>query len=180
MEVKNHTIRKALRIIIFTESLKRGVCVSDYDGIERRSGKDRRLLDVPWYQQLFTRGNRIGVRREDDRRRPVCLDRYGKSLFVVIMAIVGLSLLDGLLTLILVAEHGAQEMNPILAVYLDIGTKTFLFVKYMLTVASIFILLLYKEAIAQRFRSGRFSFIMVALVFGSVIVWEVYLFMRSA
>lgn len=153
--------------------------MSDYDGIERRSGKDRRLLNVPWYQQLFTRGNRVGVRREDDRNRPVCLDRYGKSLLVVIMSIVCLSLLDALLTLILVAEHGAKEMNPILAVYLDIGTKTFLFVKYMLTVASIFILLLYKDAITQRFRTGRFSFVLVAFVFGSVIIWEAYLLLLN-
>jgi len=153
--------------------------VSGYDGIERRSGKDRRLQDVPWYQQLFPRGNRVSLRREEDRKRPVCLDRYRTSLFAVIMSIVCLSLLDALLTLILVAEHGAREINPILAVYLNIGTKTFLFVKYMLTVFSIFILLLYKDAIAQRFRTGRFSFILVALVFGSVIIWEAYLLLLN-
>ena len=120
--------------------------MSGYDGTERRSGKDRRLQNVPWYQQLFPRGNRVNLRREEDRKRPVCLDRYGTLLFAVIMSIICLSLLDALLTLILVAEHGAQEMNPILAVYLDIGTKTFLFVKYMLTVFSIFILLLYNKS----------------------------------
>ena len=154
------------------------MCVSDYDGIERRSGNDRRLLNLPWYQQLYPKGNRVGVRREEDRKRAVCLDRYGTSLFVVIMSIICLSLLDGLLTLILVGEHGAREVNPILAVYLNIGAKTFLSVKYMLTVASIIILLLYKEAITQRFRTGRFSFILAAIVFGSVIIWQVYLFMR--
>ena len=117
--------------------------------------------------------------REEDRKRPVCLDRYGTLLFVVIMSIICVSLLDALLTLILVAEHGAQEMNPILAVYLNIGAKTFIFVKYMLTVASIFILLLYKDAITQRFRTGRFSFVLVALVFGSVIIWEAYLLLLN-
>lgn len=151
--------------------------MSGYDGIERRSGKDRRLQNVPWYQQLFSSGNRVGLRREEDRRHPVCLDRYGTLLFVVIMSIICLSLLDALLTLILVAEHGAREMNPILAVYLNIDAKTFIFVKYLLTVIPIFILLLCKEAIAQRFFFGRFSFLMVALVFGSVIMWELYLFM---
>jgi len=152
--------------------------VSGYDGTERRSGKDRRLLNLPWYRRLHLKGNRVGLRREQDRKRAVCLDRYSTSLFVVIMSIICLSLLDGLLTLILVGEHGAREVNPILAVYLNIGTKTFLSVKYMLTVASIFILLLYKEAITQRFRTGRFSFILAAMVFGSVILWEVYLLMR--
>lgn len=153
--------------------------MSGYDGIERRSGKDRRRQNLPWHQQLFPRGNRVSLRREEDRKRPVCLDRYGTLLFVVIMSIVCLSLLDALLTLILVTEHGAQEMNPILAVYLNIGTRTFLFVKYMLTVFSIFILLLYKDAITQRFRAGRFSFVLVALIFGSVIIWEAYLLLLN-
>ena len=165
-------------ICVSAKLLERGVYVSDYDGTERRSGKDRRRRNLPWYQQLNPKGNRVGLRRDEDRKRPACLDRYGTSLFVVIMSIICLSLLDGLLTLILVGEHGAREANPILAVYLNIGAKTFLSVKYMLTISSIFILLLYKEAITHRFRTGRFSFILAAMVFGSVILWQVYLFMR--
>ncbi len=153
--------------------------MSDYDEIERRSGKDRRLRNLPWYQQFFFSGNRVGVRREEDRNRAVCLDRYSTSLFVVIMSIICLSLLDALLTLILVSGHGAQEMNPIMAAYLNMGTKTFVCVKYMLTVFSVFILLFYKDAISQRFYPGRFSFGIVALVFGSVVMWEAYLLLLN-
>lgn len=149
-----------------------------YDGIEQRSGKERRRQDTPWYQQLFFVGKRTQVRRRGDRMQAVHLDQYGTWLFAAIMSIICLSLMDALLTLVLVTEHGAMELNPILAVYLNIGAKTFFLVKYMLTVLSIFILLLYKEAIAQRFRSGRFAFILVALVFGSVVIWEMYLFVR--
>ena len=149
-----------------------------YDGIERRSGEDRRLKNTAWYQLPFFTGQRAHVRRRDDRKKAVLLDRYGTTLFAVIMLIICLSLLDALLTLILVVGYGALELNPILAVYLNIGTETFFIVKYMLTVFSIFILLIYKEAISLRYRGGRFVFILTAMVFGTVVIWEVYLLMR--
>ena len=149
-----------------------------YNEIEHRSGKDRRRQDTPWYQQLFFVGQRTRVRRGEDRLRAVHLDRYGTLLFAVIMSIICLWLLDAFLTLILVTKYGAWEMNPLLAGYLTIGTKTFFLVKYMLTVLSIFLLLLYKEAIAERYRAGRFVFILVAVMFGSVVMWEAYLFIR--
>ena len=161
-----------------TQSSNGSVAGAMYDGIERRSGEDRRLKNMVWYQLPFFTGQRAHVRRRDDRKRAVFLDRYDTALFAVIMLIICLSLLDALLTLILVVGHGALELNPILAVYLNIGTETFLLVKYMLTVFSIFILLIYKEAINLRYRGGRFAFILTAMVFGTVVIWEVYLLMR--
>lgn len=149
--------------------------VSGYNGMDRRSGKDRRQRNSPWYGLFFTGGNRTRVRRKEDRKRAVWMDRYGSRLFTVIMLIIVLSLLDALLTLILVNQHGAREVNPVMSMYLKMGAQTFILAKYLLTVLPILILLFYKEAIAQRFYGERFLFALVVSAFGSVVLWETYL-----
>ena len=143
--------------------------------MDKRSGQDRRDNPMPLFKRLFFNGMRELVRRAEDRKRIVALDRYQPSLFIGIMIILSLSLLDGLLTLILIAE-GARELNPVMQYYLSHGPEVFLLIKYGLTALSVLIIVLVKETLITRYRIGTGILLHVfAAFFGSVVIWEFYL-----
>jgi len=114
------------------------------------------------------------VRRIEDRNCIVIFNRYKPSLFIAIMFVIGLSLLDALLTMILLSQ-GAKELNPVMRYCLSHGPRVFIFVKYGLTVLSVLIIVFVKEAIAARYQIGTGIFLHIfAALFGSVVIWEFY------
>jgi hypothetical protein len=144
-------------------------------GLERRSGQDRREDKRPVFKKLYFKGMRASVRRTEDRQRIVALDLYKPSLFIGIMIVLCLSLLDALLTLMLIAQ-GARELNPVMQYYLSHGPQVFLLVKYGLTAFSVLIIVLLKESLITRYRIGTGMLLHVfAAFFGSVVIWELYL-----
>jgi hypothetical protein len=144
-------------------------------GLERRSGQDRRERSFPLLKKLYFKGMRISVRRAADRKRIVALDQYKPSLFIGIMIVLSLSLLDALLTLILIAQ-GARELNPVMRYYLSHGPQVFLLVKYGLTALSVLIIVLLNETLITRYRIGTGMLLHVfTALFGSVVIWELYL-----
>ena len=86
-------------------------------GMERRSSRDRRQSQISIFKKLFYRGLRESTRRAEDRNGIIVFDRYKPSLVVSIIIVLSLSLLDALLTLILLS-HGAKELNPVMRYYL--------------------------------------------------------------
>ena len=146
-----------------------------YTGLERRSGQDRREHQLSMFKRLFFTGIRQEIRRAEDRKSIVIYDRYKPSLFINIITILGLSLLDALLTLILISQ-GAKELNPVMRYFLSHGPQVFISVKYGLTVLSVLIIMFIKEALSTRYRIGTDVFFHIfAAFFGSVVLWEFYL-----
>lgn len=143
---------------------------------KKRSGSTARRenegLPGLWY--LFF-GRRKDVRRDEDNRESYFLDHYSLRVFAIIIGIILLSLTDALLTLYLI-RHGAAEANPIMEHFLRYGTLPFLAAKYLLTTASIVLLLIYKNVyiFGTRIRA-KYLFIVIFLIFASVVVWEVFL-----
>jgi hypothetical protein len=149
--------------------------VTVYTGLERRSGQDRREHQLSMFKRLFFTGIRQEIRRAEDRKSIVIYDRYKPSLFINIITILGLSLLDALLTLILISQ-GAKELNPVMRYFLSHGPQVFISVKYGLTVLSVLIIMFIKEALSTRYRIGTDVFFHIfAALFGSVVLWEFYL-----
>jgi len=147
-------------------------------GMERRSSRDRRQSQISIFKKLFYRGLRESTRRAEDRNGIIVFDRYKPSLVVSIIIVLSLSLLDALLTLILLS-HGAKELNPVMRYYLNHGTLAFIFVKYGLTVLPMFIILFANEALIDRYRIGAGNlFHVFAAFFGGVVIWEVFLLTR--
>jgi hypothetical protein len=141
----------------------------------QRFGIDRRRRTIPLLRYLVSGGRRRSVRRVEDRRRFIILDRYNPRLLAVIVGILCLSLLDALLTLGLI-EHGATEVNPVMAFFLTQGTLVFTSVKYLLTSVSVVIFLLVNHNVLPRTRfrmSSLFTFAIAA--FALVVVWEIVL-----
>jgi hypothetical protein len=142
---------------------------------ERRSGEDRRKRNRSFLKDLILIGKRRSIRRAADRRKIVALDQYSPSLLFGILSVLSLSLLDALLTLILVSR-GAHELNPIMAYYLSHGTLAFLLVKYGLTALAVILIVLLNEALAARYRLGNGIVLhLFAACFGSVVIWQFYL-----
>jgi hypothetical protein len=144
---------------------------------ERRSGRDRRQGQIKWYKFFLFPGNRRMVRRVDDRKRVILLDRYEPALLLSVVIVLSLSLMDGMLTLFLV-ERGAVELNPVMRYYLTLGPTTFLMAKYGITALALFILVgLHNITFSER-RIGIFLLPFCKLTFGSVVIWELFLLSR--
>jgi len=141
---------------------------------EHRSGEDRRVQPLPLSKSLFFRGRRQSVRRVEERNRIVIFDRYRPSLILFAFIILGLSLLDALLTLTLISQ-GAQELNPVMNYYLTHGPRVFLVVKYSLTALSVLIIIVAHEMITTRYRLLIGILPVFAAIFGVVVIWEFYL-----
>jgi hypothetical protein len=142
---------------------------------EKRYGVDRRKRTIPPFRFLIFGGRRRHVRREEDMKGIVFMDSYSQSLFAVIISILCLSLIDGVMTLHLIG-HGAKELNPIMAYFLDKGTVVFITAKYILTSVAVIIILLIKNTYLPRTRvRSKKLFIFAIVSFSLVVIWEILL-----
>ena len=144
----------------------------DKNRIGSTARREKEGLPGLWY--LFF-GRRKEMRRDEDNRESYFLDHFSLRIFIVIIAIILLSLTDALLTHYLI-RHGAAEVNPVMEHFLRYGPLPFLAAKYLLTTASIVLLLIYKNVyiFGTRIRA-KYLFIVIFLIFASVVVWEMFL-----
>ena len=147
---------------------------SEQDKNRSDSTARREKEGLPGLRYLFF-GRRKEMRRDEDNRESYFLDHFSLRIFIVIIAIILLSLTDALLTLYLI-RHGAAEVNPVMEHFLRYGPLPFLAAKYLLTTASIVLLLIYKNVyiFGTRIRA-KYLFIVIFLIFASVVVWEMFL-----
>ena len=105
---------------------------------DRRSGSERRNTTLAAYWHGARNPRRRGGRRETDLRYAV-VDWYSARLLIPVFAILGLSVLDGVLTVLLM-RHGASEANPFMALFLPHNLLWFALVKLALTGAGLCVL----------------------------------------
>ena len=115
------------------------------------------------------------MRRQDDRQKVILFDWYSPKLFVTILIVLILSIVDGFLTLFLL-EHGAYEVNPIMAYLIDVSPSAFVAVKYSLTCMAALIVLILSNVLTRITRFSAHTLLyFFAGVFMVVVVWELYL-----
>lgn len=83
-------------------------------------------------------------RREGDRDIHFYVDRYSLRSVAIVLATIFLSIADGFFTLNLVAM-GAEEVNPVMAFFLQFGVLPFSLVKYFLTAGCLLVFLIHKN-----------------------------------
>jgi hypothetical protein len=152
-----------------------GSGAGEQSGSRNRCGADRRIDNRARLKYLLFNGRRERIRREEDRGKVFFFDRYPPKLFAAITAILMLSILDALLTLILI-HKGSSELNPVMAYFLEHGLLPFIIAKYLLTSMGVFILLIFKNIFltpAKIHTRSLFSAVIVA--FAAVIAWELFL-----
>ena len=141
----------------------------------RRFGIDRRKRKVITLRMLAGNGRRRTIRRKEDQGRIFLVDQYCPILFIAIIAILFLSVLDGLLTLYML-DFGVYEANPIMAYLLDIGPYTFFITKYAITIITTCGLLLLRGIVIQKFNISAQSLIyFVACLYSVVVMWQLYI-----
>ena len=149
-------------------------CKEKRRGIERRTNNKSRL------KYLMFNGRRVRSRRDEDSGKAIIYDRYNQKLFLAITTILLLSILDAVLTLVVI-QRGATELNPVMAYFLEHGTPTFIVAKYVLTSIGVLILLIFKNVFLSKIKIYTHSlFPCVILVFIIVIAWELFLIMCSS
>ena len=105
---------------------------------DRRSGTERRNTTLAAYWHGARNPRRRGGRRETDLRYAV-VDWYSARLLIPVLTILGLCVLDGMLTVMLM-RHGAFELNPFMALFLPHNLLGFALVKLTLTGAGLCVL----------------------------------------
>ena len=146
--------------------------------LNRRTGKDRRSHNVPDVKSLLIYRRRKKIRRRNDLYKTSYFDQYRPALLVPIVLIIALSIVDAFLTLFLI-DHGAREINPVMAYFLKFGPFTFMSVKYFLTCYSAILLLIFHNVYFRKLKiHARSLFSCVIGAFVIVIGWEIFLMYR--
>lgn len=141
----------------------------------RRSGIDRRKQNGFNIHLLAGNGARRIIRRQEDQGRFFFVDQYSPMLFVTIVGIVFLSVIDALLTLFLL-NHGASEVNPLMAYLLNIGPYAFFIPKYAMTIFATFSLFIFRAVVVQKFNVSTHALLyLLAWIYVAVVGWELYL-----
>jgi len=144
--------------------------------IERTGRTNRRQDEGVSRNRYLLFGRRKEIRRFDDYHQiSYSPDHYSLRIFSVIISIILLSITDAVLTLYLI-RHGASEINPIMEHFLKFGPLPFLAAKYLLTTASVVLLLKYKNAhvFGTKIRA-KYLFVIILLIYISVVLWEMFL-----
>jgi hypothetical protein len=99
--------------------------------VDRRSGVERRHMTVAAYWRGALNPRRRFGRRTSDRNYPV-VDWHSPRVLALVLLILGLSALDGVLTIMLISQ-GANEANPLMALFVPHNLGWFAAVKLGLT-----------------------------------------------
>jgi len=150
----------------------------NYDLVERSSKTEQRIKSSISFRSLLFGGRRETIRRHEDKSRFFIVDRYNQSHFIAIVLILFFSVADAILTIVL-TNHGANEINPIMAYYLEVGPYIFLSVKYSLTRVGLIILLILRNIFLkpiQNYAGSLFYYLLGAFI--GVVSWQFLLLYR--
>lgn len=140
---------------------------------------DRRQHDLPPWHPRRLRGRRIKLRRAEEHDQPYLVDRVGARHFALAAAMLILTLVDGVFTVLLL-ERGCVEANPVMQYLLDHGTLAFFAGKYALTAVFLPVALVMNQyrLFGSRLRVGHFVPLVVAL-YALLIVYQIGLWRMS-
>jgi hypothetical protein len=129
--------------------------MNDLTTPERRRDSDRRRQPTRFWDIFRLRGRRGNVRRAPERQQPRLVERFSTASFCLIMALIACTIVDGVITLQLL-DGNCVEANPVMAFLLHRGYGAFFLGKYVLTVAGLPVLLVFKNysLFGTRFRVG--------------------------
>ena len=137
---------------------------------QRRDSDDRRGRPTPMFSRYALLGGRREACRREDERRGNFVDNHGWVLFLVVSAILLLSVLDALFT-VLFLSYGAVEMNPVVAASLDCGLWVFLTMKSLgIGICVTFL------TITKNFQVSRLGLGVVFVGYSALLVWHSHLY----
>lgn len=143
------------------------------DFVEKRHGVDRRKRSLSAYVHGGLRPRRLHGRRSEDRLYPI-IDWHSPRVLALVVAILGLCVMDGVLTVILM-QHGAVEANPFMALFVPHSLGWFALVKLGLTAIGLIVLVACSRMRLMRIIPGESVLYVVLLAYGVLIGYELQL-----
>lgn len=140
---------------------------------DRRSGVERRQLSLAAYWHGSLNPRRRAGRRRSDSFYPI-VDWHSPRVFALVFTIVGLCVLDGAMTVLLMSQ-GASEINPIMALFLPHELGWFVAVKMSLTGLGAFVLVACSRMRLFRTIPGELLLYAVLACYIALIVYELQL-----
>ena len=142
------------------------------DGFDQRNIKDRRKQPTPGLSRYTFFGRRKTIRRKSEQRRGGYVDRYTSSLFFLLVAIVGLNVLDAFLTLLILDLRG-WEANPVVSSVISLyGTKFWIW-KFSIVSVSLVLLCLH-----SRFKLVRELIVAIGCLYTMVVAYQIFLLLH--
>jgi hypothetical protein len=144
---------------------------------ERRSGVERRRLNVAAYWRGALKPRRRFGRREDDRIYPI-VDWHSPRVLALVLLILGLSGFDGVLTVMLLS-HGANEVNPVMALFVPHNLGWFAVVKLGLTSLGAVVLVACARMTLFRLFRGEVLLYLVVGCYVALVTYELHLLQQA-
>jgi len=127
------------RVLYGRANVLQAARVKSIEPMDRRSGYDRRQRVTHPFTILFSPGRRQQNGRRKSDASNIYVDCYTPTLRYICIGILLLSTVDAFFTLRLI-DKGGSELNPFMAYLLSINIDCFVFVKFIMTAMSLFIL----------------------------------------
>ena len=110
----------------------------------KRCRHDRRSFHMQSLLYSLFKRRRAGLRRAADRHKGYYVDVHEPELLVTGTAILIMSSLDAYFTLLLL-QHGAAEVNPLMKLLIDIDVTLFIKTKIAITAFCIIFIIVHKN-----------------------------------
>jgi hypothetical protein len=140
---------------------------------ERRSGVERRRYSVAAYWRGALNPRRRAGRRETDRVYTI-IDWHSPRVLALVLLILGMSSLDGVLTLMLMSQ-GASEVNPVMALLVPHNPGWFAAIKLTLTSLGAAVLVICARMRLFRFIPGELLLYLVVACYAMLMGYELHL-----
>jgi len=136
---------------------------------DKRILKDRRSHPTQGLSRFILWGQRRDFRRKKDQGKGGYVDRYVPGLLFILILILGLNLLDTILTM-MILEDGGQEANPVVGTVIQLYGDRFWVWKFLTVSVSLVFLCLH-----SKFRLVIPVLVGISAVYIAVIVFQVWL-----
>jgi len=136
---------------------------------DKRLVKDRRTQPTGEWSLYTFFGRRKWFRRKSDQEKAGYVDRYSKQVFFMLIMILGLNIVDSLLTMVLL-DIGGKEFNPIVRSVMDLHGDRFWIWKFTMVSASLVLLCLHRG-----FKLFRGIIIAISSIYLIIVLYQVYL-----
>ena len=112
--------------------------------IDHRIRQDRRRQPTPGLSRYTFFGRMRTFRRKSDQEKGGYIDRYSSTLFFFVILILGLNILDVLLT-VMILDLKAWELNPIVRSVIEAHGDRFWIWKFAIVSVSLILLCLHSK-----------------------------------
>jgi hypothetical protein len=131
--------------------------------------QERRKRPTPGLSRYTFGGRRKGFYKESDHQKGGYIDHYSSKLFIVLVTILGLNVLDVILTMVIL-EHRGFELNPLVRSAIEVYGDRFWVWKYGIVSSCLLLLCLH-----IKFKGVKTMIILICSIYFTVVLYQIFL-----